>query len=139
MIGSVRRVESNSTQTVFSASRNSTRRTAVDLAQTRGGQHGGFSGHFAVPVENVNSRHESSLAGHPRSSAGRNAGPLARNLQFGQIIRDLRVGPVLRADKLATDVPVAIDDVSFRDQHRAVQRIDALIGVPYREQVHVVL
>ncbi len=46
-----------------------------------------------------------------------------------QVVHDLRAGPVLRADKLAPNDALAVDDVGFRRPRGAKGEIAALGGI----------
>src|SRR5258708_36021789 len=60
-------------------------------------------------------------------------------LQLTQEVRNLWLGPVNGADKLAAHHSTAIDDVGLRPPECPIQFADFLVRVAHREQIHIVI
>jgi len=61
-----------------------------------------------------------------------------KKLHLGEVVHDVRVGPVLRADELTAEGALAVDDVGFGNLDGAVEGVDALVGVADGDEVDVV-
>jgi hypothetical protein len=73
---------------------------------------------------------------HERAKARNCSG---RDLKLAQEIHDLRLAPFHRADKLAANDPIAIDDVGFRPLESTVEVAGFLVRITYRGKVYLVV
>jgi hypothetical protein len=60
-------------------------------------------------------------------------------LQMGEVVQNLRRGPVLRADELAPDLSLAIDDEGLRKAKRSVKRVAVLLLIADGQEVDPML
>ncbi len=106
---------------------------AVDLAEAVDGHRGGFGGHRAVAVEDVELGHGSMVA---EEIAGEARGLLGA--EGAEIADDLGVGPVLGGDEFSAEDASFVDDIALWDLFGAVEGGDARGGIAQGEEVDVV-
>jgi len=99
---------------------------AVDLTGSGEGEESALTGLAAVAEDDVD-------VGHRRMIAER------RRLERLEVAEDLGIVPILRADEVAADIALAVDDEGLRPAGDGVLFGDGLLGIADGDEIEVML